>query len=71
MPVVGQRSVGIALRNGWREANGQARFTGLAAGYGNDVVGLAILNPVQFFVDISGDERDNPASSKGRMMGWR
>ena len=27
-----------------------------------DVVGLAILNPARFFVDITGDEHDNPAS---------
>ena len=52
----------LALRNGWRDGNGQARFAGLSGGYGNDAVGLAILNPVQFFVDISGDERDTPAS---------
>ncbi len=52
----------LALRYGWRDGDGQARFAGLTAGYGNDVVGLAILNPVRFFVDISGDERNTPAS---------
>lgn len=52
----------LALRNGWRDRNGQTRFTGLAAGYGNDTVGLAILNTVRFFIDITGDERDEPAS---------
>ena len=52
----------LVLRNGWRDGNGQARFSGLTAGYGNDVVGLAILNSARFFVDISGDERDTPAS---------
>jgi len=52
----------IVLRNGWRDGNGQPRFSGLTAGYGNDTVGLAILNSVRFFVDITGDERDNPAS---------
>lgn len=52
----------LALRNGWRDRNGQPRFTGLAAGYGNDAVGLAILNPVRFYLDITGDERDEPAS---------
>ncbi|MEZ4621128.1 MAG: hypothetical protein R2867_37270 [Caldilineaceae bacterium] len=52
----------LALRNGWRDGDGQPSFNGLTAGYGNDVVGLAILNSVQFLVDISGDERDNPAS---------
>lgn len=52
----------IALRNGWRNQSGQPRFNGLAAGYGNDAVGLAILNTVRFVVDITGDERDNPPS---------
>lgn len=52
----------IALRNGWRDSNGQPRFTGLTAGYGNDGVGLANLNRVPFFFDISGDERDEPPS---------
>jgi hypothetical protein len=52
----------LALRNGWRDENGQASFSGLTAGYDNDVVELAILNSAQFFVDISGDERDEPAS---------
>ncbi|MEZ4860228.1 MAG: hypothetical protein R3C14_02925 [Caldilineaceae bacterium] len=52
----------LALRKGWRNQSGQPRFDGLAAGYGNDVVGLVILNPVRFLVDITGDERDNPAS---------
>jgi len=52
----------IALRNGWRDSNGQPRFTGLTAGYGNDVVGLANLNRVPFFFDISGDEWDEPPS---------
>ncbi len=52
----------IALRNGWRNQNGQPSFNGLTAGYGNDAVGLAILNTTRFLLDISGDERDNPAS---------
>lgn len=52
----------LALRNGWRDGAGQPHFTGLTAGYGNDTVGLAILNSARFFVDISGDERDTPAS---------
>ncbi|MEZ4734452.1 MAG: hypothetical protein R3E79_45760 [Caldilineaceae bacterium] len=51
----------LALRNGWRDGNGP-RFSGLTAGYGNDVVGLAILNTTRFLVDITGDERDEPAS---------
>ncbi len=52
----------IALRNNWRNRNGQTRFSGLAAGYGNDAVGLAILDTVRFFIDITGDERDTPPS---------
>jgi len=52
----------LAVRNGWRDQNGQPRFTGVAAGYGNDTVALAILNLTRFFVDITGDERDNPPS---------
>jgi len=52
----------LAVRNGWRDANGQPRFTGVAGGYGNDTVALAILNLTRFFVDITGDERDNPPS---------
>ncbi len=58
----GNDAITIALRNGWRDRDGQARFTGLAAGYGNDTVGLAILNLTRFFVDITGDERDEPPS---------
>ncbi len=53
----------IVLRNGWRDGNAQTRFAGLTAGYGNDVVSLAILDPARFTLDISGDERDNPAST--------
>ena len=52
----------LAVRNGWRDQNGQPRFTGVAGGYGNDTVALAILNLTRFFVDITGDERDNPPS---------
>jgi hypothetical protein len=58
---VGNDLVAIVLRKGWR-ANGQPRFTDLSAGYGNDAVGLAILDSAQFFVNITGDEYDNPAS---------
>ncbi|HRW06522.1 MAG TPA: hypothetical protein P5121_15565, partial [Caldilineaceae bacterium] len=50
------------LRNGWRDTSGKPAFAGLAAGYGNDTVGLVILDPVPFLLDITGDERDNPAS---------
>lgn len=53
----------LALRNGWRDANGQTQFAGrLATGYGNDAVVLVILDRSPFFVDVTGDERDDPAS---------
>lgn len=52
----------LALRRGWRNLSNQARFEGLAAGYGNDIVGLAILDSTQFYVSLTGDERDNPPS---------
>ncbi|MEZ4664067.1 MAG: choice-of-anchor Q domain-containing protein [Caldilineaceae bacterium] len=52
----------IALRNGWRNQSGQPSFNGLTAGYGDDVVGLALLDSATFMLDISGDERDDPAS---------
>jgi len=54
----------IALHPGWRDSQGQARFAGLAAGYDNDVVGLLILDPTPFLVDITGDERDDPPSAQ-------
>lgn len=52
----------IALRNGWRNQSGQARFNGLTAGYGDDTVGLATLDKTRFTLAISGDEYDNPSS---------
>ena len=52
----------LALRKDWLDQHGQPRFTGLAAGYGNDFVALAILNRVPFFLEMSGDERDEPPS---------
>ena len=52
----------ITLRNGWRNSTGQAIFAGLTAGYGNDTVGLVIRGTTQMVVDITGDERDVPAS---------
>ena len=52
----------LTLRRGWRNLSNQARFEGLAAGYGNDIVGLAILDSTQFYVSLTGDERDNPPS---------
>ncbi|MFN8444105.1 MAG: ExeM/NucH family extracellular endonuclease [Caldilineaceae bacterium] len=54
----------IVLRNGWRNSSGQTNFAGLAAGYGNDTVGLIILDPAQFLIDITGDELDTPPSSQ-------
>lgn len=54
----------LALRNGWRDTNGEARFAGrLAAGYGNDAVALVILDPSPFFVELTGDEYDDPPST--------
>lgn len=52
----------LAVRNGWRDGNGQPLLTGIAGGYDNDTVALAVLNPTRFLIDITGDERDNPAS---------
>jgi Ca2+-binding RTX toxin-like protein len=52
----------LSLRNGWRDLNAQPRFNGLAAGYGNDTVTLAIQGSTRFYLDITGDERDNPPS---------
>lgn len=52
----------LAVRNGWHDGNGQPRFSGVTGGYGNDTVALAVLNGTRFYVDISGDEYDNPPS---------
>jgi Ca2+-binding RTX toxin-like protein len=52
----GDDAFAIALRNGWRDPDDQPRFTGLAAGYGDDAVGLAILGSTRFYIEISGDE---------------
>lgn len=54
----------IVLHNGWRNASGQALFDGLTAGYGNDKVALAVLENTPFVLNLSGDEYDDPASSK-------
>jgi len=59
---VGNDLFTLAVRNGWRDGNGQPILTGIAGGYGNDTVALAVLNPTRFLVDITGDERDNPPS---------
>ena len=59
----GNELFALALRKGWRDTNGQTQFVGrLAAGYGNDTVILVILDRNAFFVDVTGDERDDPAS---------
>jgi N-acetylneuraminic acid mutarotase len=55
----GNDIISIALRSGWRNSQGQPNFDGLIAGYANDTVGLALLDTAQFFLDISGDERDD------------
>jgi hypothetical protein len=52
----------VGLRNGWRDANPQPRFNGLASGYGNDTVTLSIQGSTRFYLDITGDERDTPPS---------
>ena len=46
----------LAACNGWRDPDDQPRFTGLAAGYGDDAVGLTILGSTRFYIEISGDE---------------
>ncbi|MEZ4681711.1 MAG: hypothetical protein R2932_46610 [Caldilineaceae bacterium] len=61
---VGNDLLTIALRNGWRDLNSAAHFTGLAAGYGNDTVGLIVLGQTPVLLDITGDERDEPASTQ-------
>lgn len=59
---VGNDLLTLALRPGWRAPDGTATFTGLAAGYGNDTVGLVILDTASFLLNITGDEADNPPS---------
>jgi Ca2+-binding RTX toxin-like protein len=53
----------LAVRNGWHDGNGQPILTGIAGGYGNDTVALAVLDLMRFTVDLSGDEYDNPPSA--------
>jgi Ca2+-binding RTX toxin-like protein len=60
----GNDNVMLALHLGWRSPDGQARFSGLTAGYGNDAVSLALVDPTPFVVDLSGDEYDNPPSPR-------
>lgn len=54
----------LAVRNGWRDGNGQPILTGIAGGYDNDTVALAVLDLTRFTVDLSGDEYDNPPSER-------
>lgn len=58
----------IALRNGWRDPQNQPRFTGLAAGFGNDTVGLAILGNPRLYLELSGDE---PGSTPNPLDGTK
>lgn len=51
----------FALRKGWRDKNGTTRFNQkVSGGYQNDAVLFTILDRSIFFIDITGDERDNP-----------
>jgi len=59
---VGNDLFTLAVRNGWHDGSGQPILTGIAGGYGDDIVALAVLNPTRFLIDITGDERDNPPS---------
>jgi Ca2+-binding RTX toxin-like protein len=58
----GNDTLKVALRNGWRDSQGQPNFAALTAGYGDDRVELAILEAMPFVLAISGDERDDPSS---------
>lgn len=59
----GDDKITVTLRNGWRDAQGQPRFDGLiSGGYQNDSVTLRLRDQTFFVVNLTGDERDNPAS---------
>ncbi|MFN8495747.1 MAG: choice-of-anchor Q domain-containing protein [Caldilineaceae bacterium] len=59
----GDDKMTITLRNGWRDAQGQPRFDGLlSGGYQNDSIILRLRDQNLFVVNLTGDERDNPAS---------
>ena len=59
----GDDYISIRLRNGWVDNNGNFRFDGkLSGGYGNDFVKLDIRGSNVFFINITGDERDDPPS---------
>ncbi|MBI1293417.1 PKD domain-containing protein [bacterium] len=60
----------IVLREGWRDPQGQARFSGLSAGYDNDDVVLVSFTDTPLFVDITGDERDEPAAQQEGNNDW-
>ena len=54
----------FALRKGWRDRTGATRFNQkLSGGYQDDVVLFAILDPSTFFINITGDERDDPPAA--------
>ncbi len=46
----------------WLNPTAERRFDGLAAGYDNDRVNLVISGRVALLLDLTGDERDEPAS---------
>ena len=67
---VGNDTLSIMLREGWRATGGQPRFENmLSGGYGDDTVTLTLKgDETAFFLNISGDEWDNPPSPlEGKM----
>jgi hypothetical protein len=53
----------LTLRSGWRDLSSQRRVDGtLSGGYGNDFVRLSIQDTGTFYLNVTGDERDDPAS---------
>jgi len=58
----GNDYLSVSIRIGWSDREGQPSFRGLRAGYDNDRVILSSLSSSPFFIDISGDEYDDPAS---------
>ena len=60
---IGNDTIHLILRQGWRDPKGTPRFDGkLSGGYGDDRVTMEFQEP-GLFINITGDERDNPASS--------
>ncbi len=59
---IGNDTIHLILRQGWRDPKGTQRFDGkLSGGYGDDRVTMEFQDP-GLFINITGDERDNPAS---------